>query len=406
MTFFKRLAKGKITIPYFPIGGLLLLFLLLTFISLINSLMFERVAFNWAMNDFRIMLYYTLFFSTAWGIKDRRQLKTLLAGVFILANLVVGLMIVQQFLGIDNLLTSGMSRWQITEEVDGSLRILPPLIFMIAVLASISSAFAFFAEEPRVKFLSAFQALFLVVGLLLTFTRSAWLTIIMAVLIVIAFAANEKREKVVGSMIFVTPALLIVLSLSLVQSSQRADIPYVGSIFNRVTSIFQTDETVQSDSLQWRVFENSEAMKSIQNRPIFGVGLGNQYREITIAHGEAAGSRTGNDITRLTRYVHNSILSMAVKMGLPTLILFLSTYLLFIYKSWKLYPKTDSSIKKSVVIGVIAIFIPSIFWAQFFTLFTESNHIMSVALFMGVISVISDLTESRSQTNSAVGELN
>ncbi|MEM8859674.1 MAG: O-antigen ligase family protein [Chloroflexota bacterium] len=391
LTFVKQLTHRRIRIPLFPIGGFLILFLLLTAVSLANSLVFENVAFNWAMNDFRIMLYYTVFFATAWGITTHKQVKTFLIGMFVMANLVVVLMIFQQILGIDNLLTPGMSRWQITEEAGGSLRILPPLIFMIAILMLISFAYAFYGSARQYRIIAAVQFFILLVGYLLTFTRSAWLTAFSAILIVLIHVAFQNRKKAAGILLLISPLFLSILVLLFtVPITSYGRVPVVGFMLDRAASIFTVEETTESDSLQWRVYENTEALRSISERPIFGVGLGNQYREITIAQGEAAGHRTTDDITRLTRYVHNSMLSIAVKMGLPTLALFLGTYIYFIFTAWRLHAKFRNKLHKSVALGVVAVFIPALFWAQFFSLFSESNHIISVAIFMGLVSIFYD----------------
>ncbi|MFK7803255.1 MAG: O-antigen ligase family protein [Anaerolineae bacterium] len=391
ITFVKELLQRRITLKLFPISGLLLLFLILASFSLINALVFEKAAFNWAFNDYRLMLYYTLFFSVSWGISSQKQLKTFIAGLYGIANFVVLLMIAQPFFGIDNLLTSGMSKWQITEEAGEGLRILPPLILLIALLIVISICYAYFTNNRKYRLIAIAQSSVLILGFLLTYTRSAWVTVIFALLLVLAYIAFYNFKQVGTVLLFISPVLLsFVLFFTTVPKSTYSSLPLVGDFLERGASIFETEETTESDSLQWRFYENSEAIRSIRERPIFGVGLGNQYREITIILGEAAGTRTTDDITRLTRYVHNSFLSMAVKMGLSTLLLFLTTYLAFIFVSWKLHFKVSDAVYKSIAMGTAITFVPCLFWAQFFSLYTESNHITSVAIFMGLVAVIAE----------------
>ncbi len=397
LTFVKQLYNRDLKIPFFPIGGMLILFLGMAVVSLVNSLVFENVSFNWALNDFRILLYYTLFFTTSWGIQTRSQLKTLMLGLYAMANFVVILMVIQQIVGIDRFIVPGMVRWQISLEGGSAVRILPPLILLIGTLLVITFAYSFYCQNPKIRLLAIGQFSVLLLGFILTFTRSAWLTSFVAMFLVLLVIANKNRRIAAYVSVLLTPLLIsIVILFATVPVSFFEDIPLAGTLIARGLSIFDVEETAGSDSLQWRVYENSEAVRSISERPIFGVGLGNQYRPITIIQGEAAGYRTNEDITRLTRYIHNSFLSMAVKMGVPVLILFLSIYGIFILMGWNLQAQLPDGFHKSVALGVIAIFIPSLFWAQFFSLYTESNHIISVSMFMGIVGVIAKIHKKKS----------
>ncbi len=394
LTFVKQLVNKTFKIPFFPIGGMLILFLAMAALSLVNSLVFENVSVNWAFNDFRILLYYTLFFAISWGIETKEQLRTLIFGLYGMANFVVVLMIAQQIIGIDNLLVPGMVRWQITPEASNVVRILPPLILLIGTLTIVTFALIFFAPTKKIRMLAIAQYGILLLGFVLTFTRSAWLTSVIATLIVLAVVANRNRQIAAYLLVLFTPLMLgVALVLTTVSASTFENYGLGGSLIARVLSIFDVEETAGSDSLQWRVYENTEAVRSISERPIFGVGLGNQYRPITIIQGEAAGHRTTDDITRLTRYIHNSFLSMAVKMGVPVLVFFLTIYGIFILKAWNLQQLLPNGMHKSIVLGVIAIFIPCLFWAQFFSLYTESNHIISIAMFMGIVGVIARVNQ-------------
>ncbi len=394
LTFVKQLVNKNLTIPFFPIGGMLILFLVMAGLSLVNALVFENVSANWAFNDFRILIYYTLFFAITWGIQTKEQLRTLILGLYGMANFVVVLMIAQQIVGIDNLLVPGMVRWQITPESGSVVRILPPLILLIGMMLVITFALIFFAPTRKVRAIAIVQYSILLLGFILTFTRSAWLTSVIAMSVVLAVVANRNRQIAAYVLALCTPLLLgIVLVLTTVSASTFESYGLGGTLIARVLSIFDVEETANSDSLQWRVYENSEAVRSISERPIFGVGLGNQYRPITIIQGEAAGHRTSEDITRLTRYIHNSFLSMAVKMGVPVLIFFLTLYGIFILKAWNLQQLLPNGMHKSIVLGVMALFIPCLFWAQFFSLYTESNHIISVAMFMGIVGVVARVNQ-------------
>ena len=185
------------TVPWFPIGGPLLIFLLLALISVVNALAFKGVPTNWALNDFRILLYYCLFFVTAWSIRSLSELSTLLIGLLLVADLTAAIVIIQQFLGADNLLLESMAygQWQVWAQEDGTVRVVPPGHVLMHFMMIIAYALALFNLPRTRRFIFfASQFLFLAVGLILTFTRAGWIASFISLVIVTLVIAPRYKE--------------------------------------------------------------------------------------------------------------------------------------------------------------------------------------------------------------------
>jgi hypothetical protein len=133
------LIRKSLSIPWAPVGVPLIIFLLLAVFSLFNALVFENVATNWAFNDMRILIYYGMFFLTAWSIKSRTHLTIVLVGLFIVAHLIAVAIFLQQFLGESSYVLSAMSggRWKIYDQ-GIAVRVVPAahaLLYFMGVIA-------------------------------------------------------------------------------------------------------------------------------------------------------------------------------------------------------------------------------------------------------------------------------
>ena len=113
----QALARRKATIPWWPVGGVLLAFLILAIFSAVYSLFLQSIAVNPALSQLRAILYYSTFFLTAWTVRTRGQLRKLLIGLFIIADLTATFVILQRFFGNSDLLRSGTegASWQFSQ---------------------------------------------------------------------------------------------------------------------------------------------------------------------------------------------------------------------------------------------------------------------------------------------------
>jgi O-antigen ligase len=164
---------------------------------------------------------------------------------------------------------------------------------------------------------------------------------------------------------------------------------------------------MQSDSLQWREFENGKAFEAILRQPLLGVGLGGRYRELTTFQGESLGywtrgSQAADQITLFTRYVHNSYLAIAVKMGIPGLITFMWFCIAFLVNSWKIYQDLLDTELRGMVLGVIAGFTGMLIWSFYHAHLIKPESTPVIALMTGLVAVINYM-HKRESIPSALG---
>lgn len=405
LSAFQRITQGRIELPWISVGGPILLFICLAVISAVNALYFEGVAANWALNDLRILLYYSVFFITAWNIREHKQLRTLLAGLFLIANVTAAIVIIQQFLGPDNLLLQSMDggRWQVWAQDDGTVRVVPPGHTLMHFMMVLSFCLAFFnRHRPGFFLMYGLQFLFLNIGLILTFTRAGWLASGLA-LIIVGFVLLVRYREQMARTVAIGIASIILLSgvIGLLGQQQMIGLPNADAVIERFSSLFTPKETLETYSLQWRLFEYEKAVEAIREKPWTGVSLGNNYRDVTVFQGESRGLWTKGDlshdvISRYTRYIHSSYISIATKMGLPGIVIFLWFCLAFLVSSWKLYRSATNSQASGIALAIFAAFLGLMQWSIFHAWFIETESTSVVGLMTGIVAAVAILDSQSS----------
>jgi O-antigen ligase len=396
LTFFKRLSHKQITIPWWPVGGILLAFMLMMFFSLIYALFYESVPSNWALSDARILFFYSMFFITAWSITSKQSLYILVIASFVIADITATIVLIQQYLGPYNYLLNAMndSSWQIWE-VAGSTRVVPPGIVYMYFMMLISLGLTIFWHVDLKKTLFwIFHTCFLSIGLIFTFTRSAWVASAIAIALLVIFTYPSYKHYFLRILVLIGAVAAVIFALySLVFPNLSLENKAALGVFDRFVTIFTVEDTLETNSLQWRYFEIQEANKAILEAPLTGVGLGNSYRNINAFQREAQGAWTdeliyAERIDRFTRYVHSSYFAIAVKMGIPALLVLLSFYSAAILKSFALHQILPDSLAKGLALtiatGLIGLLQWSFLHAQLFL--TSSTAV--IGLMIGILASI------------------
>ncbi|MEM7130721.1 MAG: O-antigen ligase family protein [Chloroflexota bacterium] len=393
----RGLAWGTLSLPWIAVGGPLLLFLILAFISAANALVYENVPTNWAMNDLRILLYYSLFFLTAWNIQSLKQLSNLLLGLLCIANLTAAVVIIQQFRGADNLLFSSMEygQWQVWAQEDGTVRVVPPGHVLIHFMMVVSFGLAIFNRDSLARrCIFGIQFLLLAVGQIFTFTRAGWVASFVSLLIVVCVFGIRYR-RYLPQFFVVSLALFFVLGsgIGLAVEFDLVEFDYSSSIQERFATLLTPQETLNSYSLQWRLFEIEKASEAIRSNPLAGVSLGNAYRNITTFQGEASGLWTDGDlsagtISRYTRYIHSSYISLATKMGIPGITAFLWFALSFIILGIGLYRRAKNIQMKALILTIVAGFIGLLQWSIFHAWLIETESTSVIGIMTGIVAAL------------------
>ncbi|HEX5414474.1 MAG TPA: O-antigen ligase family protein, partial [Chloroflexota bacterium] len=389
--------RGQVTIPWRWTGIALVVFLALAVLSGLYAVLIMQVAPNWALSEFRTVVYYSTFFLAALALQNRRQLVVLLVGLVLVADLTAGALIVQQFFGRDAPVLAAMSggTWNVWTAYQGDptlgntqvLRIIPPghvLTFVVSIVA-----FCFVLSERSgtlFRLFFAAQYAYLNLGLIFTYSRAQWIASALAVFVVFILLPGQVRTRLIVYSIGTALALAVGFGVvySIAQEAFGASV--LDAVQARASSILDPNATLGSNSLEWRIFENDRAVASIGAHPIFGVGLGAIYRAPTSLQGEDIwGIR---DQYRLTRFVHDGYLYLAVKMGVIGLL----SFLLFVgavlwtglTQRRHLTDQRLQAINLALMASVVGLLLWAITQPQF--LLTESTAI--IGLVTGVIASV------------------
>lgn len=396
----QELARGTLKVPWWPVGGPLLLFLIIAVFSTFYAIALENVESNWALGELRILSLYTTFYIALWSIKRPEQLKTLLVGLFIIADLSTAIVYLQQFLGADNPLLQAMMitrDWRVYQQ-DGAVRVIPAGHVLMHIMWFIALGLLLFARPNwRLKAFYILQLLFIGGGHLLTYTRAQWTALLVGLgLAFIIFVPRFKQHLPTAAVIVGSLALVLTSVIASGVLPEISATPFVAGITKRFGSLLTPSETGETGSLQWRDFETEKALEAIRKQPLTGVGLGNRYRELTAFHSEASGALTRGsiatgEVSRFTRYVHNSYVYIAVKMGLPGLIVLLWFCAAALFKGFQAYRNMPDSEYKGVTLGILLGFAGSLVWFYFHAHLFKAESTGTIGLIVALIGSIANI---------------
>ena len=402
----KALIDKDLRIAWWPNGGLLALFLFMAGFSILYALFYVKSETNWILGEARIVIGYSVYFLVTWSINDKRAFRVLLFGSLMIGTLLCSIIIIQQFYGVDRLFlpTMTLPGWHVWDE-GRFVRVVAPTMIHIFLMCMLS--FGITLKElltGGAYWVWGINTAINAIGLLLTFTRSAWISSAICILLIFVFLFPYYRQYLAKIVIFGTCiALFLVGGLGTLTQYSEISIPFFSDIVDRFTSIFEVEATSNTASLEWRKFEFQEAKKAIKKSPWFGVGLGGSYRTVQVFQGEAQGLFVNRDISyeriyRYTKFLHSGYLQIVVKMGIPTFLLFFFTYLKIIFDSIRSYFQLVEKYKSQLILVVLAI-IPSgllslLFWAIFHEFFYSIGNTPFLGLALGILGLANTLVDS------------
>jgi len=365
----QALLRHEFALPRRWVGTTLVVFWVLAISSALYGWLSQGVEPQWVFGELRPLAYYATFFIAALTIRTRNQLVTLLIGLFILADLTAGVLIFQEFLGGSNLILAAMTggAWNIYRAADpstgfGAVRMIPPGHVLTYAMSIIAFCLVMSPDSrPLWRAGLALQFVYLNLGLLFTYTRAQWVASAIALALAVILLPRLGKARLIRYGLGLVVALLLGYSLfgGDVQEALK-DRPFFTTLTTRAMSIFTPSETLESSSLEWRLFETDESLRSISEHPLLGVGLGGVYRNVTLLRGEAAAGYRG--YLRFTRFVHNSYLYLAVKMGLPGLLAFLVFAAALLAMCWRQYARTRDALHGSLALAILTALVGFLAW--------------------------------------------
>ena len=393
----RELSRGTLKVPWWPVGGPLLLFLIMTMFSAFYALIFEHVESNWALGDLRILSLYTTFYITLWSIKRPEQLKTLLIGLFLIADLTTVVMYLQQFLGAGNPLLQTMMAardWRVYQ-LAGAVRVVPAGQVLMHFMWFVALGVLVFTRSNwRLRAFCVMQLLFIGGGHLLSYMRAQWVALIIGLgLVLVILVPRYKQHLAKTAIIACSMAFLFSGVIAGGVLAEVSATPFVAGVVDRFGSLLKPSDTSETESLRWRSFEIEQALLAIRKQPLTGVGLGNRYRALSTHSSEASGALTDGSLTadrvsRFTRYVHNSYVSIAVKMGIPGLIVLLWFCIAVLFKGFQVYRDIPDSEYKGVILGILVAFAGLLVWCYFHAHLIKAESTATIGIMVALIGSI------------------
>jgi O-antigen ligase len=292
--------------------------------------------------------------------------------------------IAQQYVGYGRVVYEAMyvTGWEVRTQIGGGgfglARVVPPghvLLHLMTVLA-----FALLTMKNNSRLTTALlnaQFLFLALGGLLTYTRAQWLATALALGAIVVLLPRRSVFEGLKPLLGAGVALLLFAGVS--AASQAGGSEFLALLSQRALSVTEPDATLATESLQWRAYENEQALRAISEHPVLGLGLGASYREPAVDRSEAEQVNWG-----LTRFVHNGYLYLTVKMGLPAPALFLLFVCGFLVLGWQAFGRMADGVHKRLLLGVLASFVGLLQWllTQPHVFFAESTA--TIGLMVGL----------------------
>ncbi len=166
----------------------------------------------------------------------------------------------------------------------------------------------------------------------LNFGRAVWAATVLMLIIMMAMGGRQVIRRLL-------PALLVAGALGTAGALVFAP-RMVEALVDRVLSV--TQESASSTSLGWRVTENAYGREFIANRPLFGDGMGAEYKPPILGPGSFPDQ---------THYIHNGYYFVLIKGGIVFLLAQLGVLAAIIVRAWREYRQGDDT--QRVIAGAV-----------------------------------------------------
>lgn len=301
--FYILINRNKITLP--SLSSLYLIFLMLGIISIFISPVKIESFKEWII----IVSLFALYVLVVNIFKTKTDMSVLITTIFLSAPFPLALGFYQFFTNSGNLQTPGFNR------IFGTFAHPNGYAFYLTILSVMSFVLTLQPGSSLRRLSLGGLCILASLSVFLTFTRAAWMGLIVAFLIV----GGIKHRQ----LLIIVPLILIIL-LSLVPT----------------TSARLTD-TSESSSWGWRIKFWKQTYSAFANQLIVGNGVGSFPHLVYKKEGKAL-------------YPHNDYLKFVVEMGVPGLLVYLSIIFGLMKNSFCAYLRSSNSYNKSLYLGFIS----------------------------------------------------
>lgn len=279
-----------------PLGAPLVMLVVIVIASAAYAGVVLRVNPKDILGETQDFIYLALAPLVVLSVRSPKDLDRLLFALALVGLLFALGQTIQAFTGVkifggsarlEYLSTLGDASWGVYRSLTHGINLM-----VLALLLLVGGRAAGIVSVPT---LAAGTAI-LLAGLAMTYGRTTWTTTLAACL---AFAPFLGLR---GSLRAMPPAVATLAVLVVVVAIARPQV--IGAAWSRAASVME--ELQGGQSIGWRRYEADIVLPQIERAPALGLGMGSAYRN-------AAAS---DAMPEQVRYIHNSYLYVAAKMGL------------------------------------------------------------------------------------------
>jgi hypothetical protein len=375
---FKLLFENDFTLVRTPLDLPLIAFLAsIVTITLVRLIQDGFAFLPWAIPRVRSLLFLGVFFIVTNLIRDRKQLHILLNGLMIIGAFVGFAMLVQFVLGSSVTILPGRVEDVVTENVSfqGVTRVLPPgqsTVLVVSLLAT--TALIFEGIKPKTVWLLGVAGL-AGVSVLLTFNRSFWSVVLMFTGALFFYLRGGRRLTLLAG---IAMGALLLAGASLI-SSPRVEKLAAASL-NRLQTLTSAESIENDSSLNWRKVENAHVYPAIKAHPMFGIGLGAEYRSLDTrldwAHFDGR------------RYIHNGHFWLITKTGVFSYLIFIGLSVLFVIRGLRHWRQADIPLESAAMLSFSLLYVGLMAAAIVDPIFHQQFWTPIIGMMMGINEVI------------------
>lgn len=338
----RSLGEKQFRLARTPLALTLIGFYAFALIATALAIVGGALEFKPAIKEIRLVTYYLLFFATINLVRERGQFALLQRLMLGLASLVAAAMLLQHILGASIVILPGRVETLRTQDLIFSdvVRILPPGQSLVLVgFVVVTMRLCLQPLKASHWHLFANWGL-LGLGVILTFNRVYWVGVALAILAALYAARGESGSRLLTRMLAVGAiAALCLLWLSVEPTAQEDNL--ISAVSARAATLVSGSAGGES-SIEFRVIENSYALPHLLPPPLFGMGLGAQYRPFTELDWEGYDGRG---------YLHNGHLWLLIKAGLASYGCFMIVIAAGLWRGFRYWSQVRDPETQALVLG-------------------------------------------------------
>jgi hypothetical protein len=363
-----------------PLDCPLILFYGMAVVSTFIAILRSSVETQMGIRAIRLVTYYLTFFVVTNLVREERQRRFLLRGFFLLATIVGVAMIAQSALGESVRLLPGRVEALYTQgkEHVGITRVLPPGQSLILAGFTTLTAILVLDRLKPTGILRFLQWGSLGLAVTLSFNRSFWIGVGLALCILAYLTRGQDRQRLVGLGLVASLGVFIILVHVLAEPESQVARLARASI-ERLGTLTGVSKVFSDSSFQWRYSEYEHALPQISSHLLLGLGLGARYRPFD--------SRLDSVDFDGRAYIHNGHLWIIMKTGLLGYLALMWLSLASLVRGFKYWRRVADPKMRGIILGFTLTYLGVMIGTIVNPMFMQWSWTPVIGLMMGVNEV-------------------